>query len=222
MPSRSTRLQRLLARLAPVRTGGKAPPIRDAWRLILLENVVYLADDEARARAFALLERSTAADPQTLLQCPDDVLLAACRLGRMAEQQVGKLRRCAATFLSVGDPRDLVRRSRPQARQALRRFPGIGDPGVDKLRLFAGVEAILALDSNGLRVLLRLGYGTEARSYATSYRSAQAAAMAELPMDAAAMLDAHLRLRAHGQHTCRRTAPDCPGCALCADCPSAR
>ncbi|MEZ6038395.1 MAG: hypothetical protein R3F29_13005 [Planctomycetota bacterium] len=45
-----------------------------------------------------------------------------------------------------------------------------GDPGFDKLRAFAGVEAVLAVDSNGLRVLLRLGYGAEAKAYAQSYR----------------------------------------------------
>ena len=48
-----------------------------------------------------------------------------------------------------------------KARRALKRFPGIADPGADKLLLFAGVTPYLALDSNGLRVLLRLGYGEE-------------------------------------------------------------
>lgn len=222
MTARKTRLQRLLAKLAASQGGAPAAPIRDPWHLILLENVVYLADDKARSRAFATLRAHTDLDPATLGSCPDEVLRAACREGRLAENQVRKLRACAALFESAGDPRDLVHLQRAQARKALKRFPSIGDPGVDKLRLFAGAEPILALESNGLRVLLRLGYGVEAKAYATSYRSAVAAATAELPADIDALIDAHLSLRRHGQETCRNTAPTCPDCPLRRDCPSAR
>ncbi|MEZ5962489.1 MAG: hypothetical protein R3F56_01460 [Planctomycetota bacterium] len=240
MPRRPTRLLRLVAKLAPAKrsdTGGAATrprsprtpggagadvtSIRDPWHLILLENVVYLADDAARGRAFATLRRRTALDPEVLQTCPDEILLEACGEGRMAANQVRKLRRCAELFATVGDPRDLVRLPLPRARRALRRFPGIGEPGADKLLLLAGAQPVLALDSNALRVLLRLGYGTEARAYAKSYRSAQTAAMAELPDEVETLVGAHHALRAHGQQVCRRTAPQCEECALRRDCPSA-
>ena len=217
VPAARSRLQRLLARIEAPR----AAIATDPWHLILLENVVYLADDDARGRAFATLRAHTDLDAKTIARCPDDVLLAACREGRMPEQQVRKLRECAALFDEAGDPRELVRLPPAQARKALRRFPGIGDPGADKLLLLAGAAPILAVDSNGLRVLLRLGYGQEAKSYAASYRAAQRAAMAELPAIARACIDAHRKLRRHGQLTCRRSAPHCTECVLRADCPSA-
>ena len=55
------------------------------------------------------------------------------------------------------------------------RQPCSGDPGAEKILLFSRTHSILALDSNGLRVLRRLGYGEERKSYASTYRSAQEA-----------------------------------------------
>ena len=43
----------------------------------------------------------------------------------------------------------------------LKKFPAIGDPGVDKILLLTRTEPVMALDSNGLRVLVRLGFGAE-------------------------------------------------------------
>jgi hypothetical protein len=52
-----------------------------------------------------------------------------------------------------------------EARRALQKFPGIGAPGADKILLFTKTHALPALDSNGLRVLVRLGLAKEAKSY---------------------------------------------------------
>lgn len=194
---------------------------RDPWHLILLENVVYLVGDEARARGFAVLREHTHLDAATIEGCPDELLQAACGEGRMADNQVRKLRECSVLFATVGDPRDLVKLPLAKARRALKRFPGIGNPGADKLLLFAGVEPVLALDSNGLRVLLRLGYGRDAKAYSTSYKSAQEAAMAELPADPDALMQAYLSLQLHGREICRNKAPACPVCPLRRNCPSA-
>src|SRR5690349_12909733 len=163
MPARRTRLQRLLAGLR-AHQGPLAPPTRDPWHLILQENVVYLADDEARARAFAALAESTGLDADTMASCPPAVLRTAAAFGRMPDHQVRKLRECAILFSTVGDPRELVALPLAEARKALQQFPGIGEPGADKLMAFAGRQEVLALDSNGLRVLLRLGYGTESKN----------------------------------------------------------
>jgi len=195
------------------------PPATDPWRLILQENVVYLADDETREQALRLLERQTGLDAETLENGPDALLRPACELGRMAANQIAKLRECGRLFRTVGDPRRLVRLEPAAARKALRRFPGIGAPGAERLLLLAGVEPVLALESNGLRVLLRLGYGHEARSYSTRYRLAREAAAAELPADVAVLTQAHLALRQHGRRLCRNSDPACGDCPLRADCP---
>ncbi len=83
-----------------------------------------------------------------------------------------------------------------------------------------GAGSALALESNGLRALLRLGFGSESKNYAQSYRSVQEALASELPRTPAARLSAHLLLRTHGQQLCTRTSPDCDACPLAERCPS--
>jgi endonuclease III len=137
----------------------------------------------------------------------------------MAAQRVAKLRACAATLAVTGDPRELVALPPPKACAALKQFPGIGDQGADRILLFAGAAAPIALESNGLRALLRLGYGRKARSYAASYRAAQQAADAELPATRAPRVDLWRRMRRHGLATCRAT-PLCDACRLAGGCPA--
>jgi endonuclease-3 len=56
-----------------------------------------------------------------------------------------------------GDLGAALRAAPGKARRALRSFPGIGEPGAEKILLFSGRQARLAPESNGLRVLVRLG-----------------------------------------------------------------
>ena len=121
-----------------------------------------------------------------------------------------------------GDLHAVLARPEPKARRALKRFPGIGDPGADKIFLLSHTHPILALESNGLRALVRLGFGTESSNYAAMYRSAQAAAAGELPARFEALIRAHLLLREHGRSLCRRTDPACPACPVRSSCPFAR
>jgi hypothetical protein len=65
------------------------------------------------------------------------------------------------------------------------RLPGYRSAGQDRIDLFTGSRAVLALDANGLRVLSRLGYADPARSYSAGYRQAQAAASGRLPAQVA-------------------------------------
>ena len=101
-----------------------------------------------------------------------------------------------------------------KAKKSLKKFPGIGDPGAEKILLFSRTHPILALDSNGLRVLLRLGYGEERKSYASTYRSVQEAVEGESKKDFDWLIAAHQLLRRHGQELCKMNAPICPPCPL--------
>jgi endonuclease III len=133
------------------------------------------------------------------------------------------LRQAAEVALQLGgDVRAVLRWPLDKAHRALRKFPGIGAPGADKILLFTKTHPILALESNGLRVLLRLGYGTEDARYEVTYRSVQQAADDELVRECAWLIDAHQLLRRHGQEWCRRTRPRCDECALTALCPWVR
>ena len=81
---------------------------------------------------------------------------------------------------------------------------------------------MLALDSNGVRVLYRLGYGDRASSYDRMYRQVQHAAHQELTASAPAFQRAHQLLRRHGQTVCTRTSPECPSCPLRETCAAGR
>ena len=187
--------------------GGPADPVpsADGWELVLAESVAYLVDDRRRWQALADLRRVVGLDPEQILAAPSAVLLRVVAGARPAER-VERLRRCAELAIT-GAP--------------WRAYPGIGQPGQDRIDLFTGSRAVLALDANGLRVLTRLGYADPARSYAAGYRQAQAAASARLPAEVPEQQRAYQLLRRHGQTVCRRKEPACASCAIAHDCPSA-
>ena len=106
-----------------------------------------------------------------------------------------------------------------QAKKSLKRFPTIGDPGAEKILMLTRSYPVLALESNGLRVLLRLGYAEEKKSYSASYRGVQEALSGQLPSGYDGLIVAHQLLRQHGQELCKRTRPLCEaGCPLTAEC----
>lgn len=88
--------------------------------------------------------------------------------------------------------------------------------------LLSGRTAALALDSNGLRVLLRLGFGRDEGSRPRTYRSVRAAVDPQVPRKLEEVQRAHLLLRQHGHALCRRNAPLCEECPLRGVCPAAK
>jgi endonuclease III len=102
----------------------------------------------------------------------------------------------------------------------LMRYPSIGRPDAERILLLSGEYRPLALDSNGVRVLLRLGYGRDLGRYDKTYASVQTAAEPEVAETEAVRVSAHFVLRAHGQELCRRSTPLCSQCPIRADCPT--
>jgi hypothetical protein len=200
-----TDLATLLDRLETAAGPAGPVPSSDAWELVLAENVAYLVDDQRRWQAMAELRTATGLAPEQILSAAEPVLRGIVA-GPQPLQRVERLRRCAELAIA-GAP--------------WRAFPGIGGPGADRIGLFTGARAVLALDANGLRVLTRLGYGEVARSYTTSYRRVQAAASAQLPDAVPALQRAYQLVRRHGQTICRRKDPACADCPLAGACPSA-
>ncbi len=214
------RLPRLLSALRKLYGRLRPPPARGPFELLLYENVAYLADDARRDEAFALLRERIGLAPENIAAAPHAALRGAAGRGIVADQTVEKLRAVAAITLDEfgGDLDEAIRRPAKDAIKALRKFPSIGEPGAEKILLLCRRQPFLALDSNALRVLLRLGYGREDKSYARSYRSAQEAADGELPRAIFARTEAHLLLRRHGQELCKRTQPRCEICPLRSGC----
>src|SRR5262249_25798982 len=157
--------------------------------------------------------------PAQVLSASDEALLEVTRHGIMPEQFAEKLRKCAKLVLEEfdGDLRPVLKLPFAKAKKALQQFPGIGEPGAEKILLFTRTNPVLVLESNGLRVLLRLGFGEEKKSYSTTYRLVQQAAGEKLDKDDSWLIEAHLLLRHHGQELCRRSEPMCEKCPLAAD-----
>jgi endonuclease III len=188
--------------------------------MILWENVAYLADDDRRRGAFATLKKRVGTKPEQIVSASDEALVEVTRFGILADQFAKKLRKCARIALEEfdGDLRPVLKLPFPQAKKALQKFPGIGEPGAEKIVLFSRAYPVLALESNGLRVLLRLGFGEEKKSYSTTYRLVQKAAEEGLDKDYSSLIEAHLLLRRHGQELCKRSKPACGKCPLAPDC----
>ena len=218
-PPGSSRLEGILRALRDL-YGHPAPPPTDPFANILRENVAYLADDARREEAFRMLREETGLDPRRILAAPRAVLARIAGRGILPDDRVERLRAVAALALEEfgGDLDAVTRRPPREAAKALRKFPSIGQPGAEKILLFAGRLPVLALESNGLRVLLRIGYGKEEKSYAATYKSTQLAAAGELPADCDVLIGAHQMLRRHGQELCGRSAPFCDRCPVARAC----
>jgi adenine-specific DNA glycosylase len=143
-------------------------------------------------------------DPEAILSAPPEQLTAIVA-GMRPSDRVERLRRCAELRL---------------AGAAWKAYPGIGRPGVERIELFSGYRAVLALDSNAARALYRLGYGETRRSYDAMYREIQAVAQAELPANVSTLQRAHQLLRRHGKDICTRNLPACGECPLRDQCPA--
>lgn len=200
------------------------PPTTDPFGLILWEQVAYLASDDKRTTTFDRLRREVGLTPADILGAPHAQLVAIAREGggTAAADRAERMRRSAEMVVDTWDGDLGAVRTIPLAgaRKALQRFPMIGAPGADKILVLSGAHAVLALDSNGLRVLLRLGYGSEQSSYAATYKSVCAAAWPECEEDMAWLARAHGLLRMHGQACCRQRSPACVGCAVEEWCPA--
>src|SRR6185436_11692982 len=118
------------------------PPTRDPWLAILRENVAYLVDDGRREQTFRALREKVGTTPEVILGARPGVIEKVIEGGGMQpERRAEKLRQCARLAQSAGlDALAAAARGEPDERRAralLKRFPGIGEPGADKLRLLA-------------------------------------------------------------------------------------
>jgi endonuclease III len=200
-----------------------APRVTDPFEQIVLENAAYLVDDERRAQTFDALAERIGATPDAILGARHAQLVDAIRDGGMRPpMRAAKLIAAAKIAKSLDAPlAELVAGPLAGAKRALKKFPGVGEPGAEKIALFAGAHAVLGLESNGLRVLVRLGFAPEDKSYDRTWRAVRDAVAAELPSDVRRVQRAHQLLRRHGQELCRRTRPLCSDCPLATRCPSA-
>ena len=215
-------LGKLLALLERCHGRPEPPPARGPFELVLWENACYLLPDERRAEVFATLREQVGLTPEAIWKAPQEVLLPiAVRGGMRPETRVFRWREIARITLQQfeGDLSQILAWEYPKAKKALHQFPNVGEPGAEKILMMCGMARGLPLESNGLRVLTRVGYGrAHLKNYGATYRGVQEAIAPELPRGAAAQARAHLVLRTHGKTLCKDARPlcgDCPAAAMC-------
>ncbi len=197
-----------------------SPLLTDPLELVIWENIAYLASDKRRAEAFATLKQTIGTRPEQILAAKHPALAAIGKAGILPDISAEKILTIAkiASEEFDSDLRSVLRKPLAEAKKALKRFPSIGDPGAEKILLFTGSYPVMALDSNGLRVLCRLGFADEQKSYSATYRLVQDATSEQLPPDCASLIRAHQLLRQHGQELCKRSKPRCTECPVRSAC----
>jgi endonuclease III len=197
------------------------PKTTDPFELILQEGIAYLVDDERREKALEHLRKTVGLQPGDILNASPSQIDEATKLGGVAPHYRSvRIRESALIALNEfgGDLSSACKLPPSKAIKALKQFPGIGEPGAEKILLFTKNYAVLALDSNGLRVLLRIGFGEEKKNYSASYKSVREAVSDQTGRDCDSLIEAHQLLRQHGKTLCKTNKPRCEECPVSSMC----
>ncbi len=212
---------RTIARLKHHYGEPEGPPAKTPFELLIWENACYLLSDERRLEVFESLQKRVGLNAAAILNASDEVLLSlAIRGGMHPETRIFRWREIANITQTQfgGDLSSILALPCIQAKKALKQFPTIGDPGAEKILLLCGMASGLPLESNGLRVLVRIGWGRQQKSYSATYRSVQDDLIPDLPAAADSLKEAHLLLRQHGKTLCKDKVPMCDQCPLTKGC----
>jgi endonuclease III len=217
-------LRKAIATLRGLYGEPEPPAVTDPFQQILWENVAYLTSEAKRAEAFAMLEQDIGLEPKRILAAPPPALQQIGRKGILPSGTAAKLYQIAEIAIDEfdGDLGPVLKLPLKDAKKALQKFPSIGEPAAERILLFARSHPVFSMDSNVLRVVQRLGFAREEKSYSASYRRAQEAVAPELPEDFDGRIEAYQLLRRHGQQLCKRSHPLCEACPLRAGCAYAR
>ena len=200
----------------------KYPALDDPFQLILWVQVAYLADDLRRETAFRSLERRVGLSLEAILKAPRNIRTEVAAEGGDIgiDLRVDRMQKSAQRVISKwkGDLSAALDMGPVEAVRVLTRFPMIGKPGAKKILLQTRRYPMLALDSNGLRVLLRLGYGMEGTRYEKTYENVRKASAPEVRTDYDWLIALYWLSRQHGQVVCRRKQPQCSECPLTGEC----
>lgn len=193
----------------------------DPYAFIVWWNCGYPPSDAACAKGWDKLKSEVGIEPHALLQATALKLASLLKSGGLVpELRALRLKRIAMRVRDElgGDLPAALRGPLSQARKVLKKFPGIAEPGADRILLFAGIAPIAAAPSNCTQVLSRILHGRERETYRVNYRESQQAIAAEVPETFDARTRAYLLLKRHGQELCKRTKPTCEECPVRSKC----
>ena len=208
-------LTRIVATLRRQHGAQRTVP-KTAFECVLWENCAYLSRGDRRGEAYALLKRTVGLSAKAIVSAPMAKLVAVTRHGILAEHFARVLRECAEIALGEfdGNVDKALSPDRAKATKQLQKFPGVAVPGAERILVAVGRLRALALESNGMRVLKRVGYGPGTfKTWFAEYR----AVIADVPIGRATVKQLHsasLLLQKHGQTICKTSKPQCGACPL--------
>lgn len=181
----------------------------------------YPASDATCTRGWNALKKNVGIEPKHILKATQVQLAAALKAGGIVpELRAMRLQQIAQRVMNEfgGDPGSGLAGPVGQVRKALKKFPGIADPGADRILLFGHLQPVAAVPSNCNHVLVRIQLGLERENYGVNYREAQALIEADIPEQFHARMRAYLLLKQHGQTLCKRSKPKCDQCPVSSNC----
>lgn len=204
----------------------------DPYEMILFVNCGYPATDASCSRGYEALNHDIGTKPGKILDAPKTKLAKLMRLGGIVPEVRAERLKIIARIVKEefgGDLKwsleKLMREEKKEAgkgirlaKKALKEFPVIGEPGADKILLFAGLAPVAAVPSACPAVPQRILFGEEDKNYGAGYRAAQEALTVELPEKFETRQRAYLLLKRHGQEICKRAKPKCELCPISSDC----
>ena len=225
-------LGEVLNRLEQLYGPQKAAGPRDPYEMIVFVNCGYPATDVSCSKGFDALKREVGLKLDEILAAPKAKLAKLMRLGgivpELRAQRLKEIARMVQKEFSGNLAAALKARMQEEkkvpgsgirgAKKLLQRFPVIGEPGAEKILLFANVVPVAAVPSAALGVPMRVYFGGEGKNYATDYRRSREALSADLPETFPARQRAYLLLKKHGQEICKRTKPKCEICPVTDQC----
>jgi endonuclease III len=204
----------------------------DPYEMILFVNCGYPATDASCTKGYEALKRDAGTKPEEILAAPKAKLAQLMRLGGIVPELRAERLKTIAKIVNEefgGDLKWSLEKLLQEekkgaaegirlAKKALKEFPVIGDPGADKILLFARLAPVAAVPSACVAVPQRILFGAEDKNYAAGYRAAREAMKDELPEKFEARQRAYLLLKRHGAEICKRTKPKCEICPVSALC----
>jgi endonuclease III len=202
--------------------GPQAPgwPV-DPYAFLIWWHCGYPASDATCTRGWNALNKEVGIEPHQILAATQAKLASALKAGGMVpELRAMRLQQISERVLNEfgGVMHNAMIGHLEDVRKRLKKFPGIADPGADRLLLFGKVAPVAAVASNCPHVLVRIQLGLERESYGVTYREAQSLIEATIPEQFHARIRAYLLLKEHGQAICKRAKPKCEECPVSAHC----
>src|SRR4051794_35632585 len=151
----------LARRLRSVYGAPQRPPSTNAFEYYLWDRVGYLFDDAKRLEAFETLRREVGLRPDAIYAAPIPTLSRIAAIGGIEPgKRAAHMHEAADLVVHEldGDLDSVIQKPIDAARRFFKKLPMTADAGADRILMFSGKHKVLALESNGLRVLERIGF----------------------------------------------------------------